>query len=126
MAPQPTTSSTYTHTPTPGNLDIPSAPTFAVLGQAAASAVSSAASHISNAYNAAASAYANQISSYPPASTSNCGASRAPPLNNADPRVKDTVELCNFAIAALKVRILYTFSMPFLYLVFFKCIFVAQ
>lgn len=27
---------------------------------------------------------------------------RGPPINNADPRVKDAVELCNFAVAALK------------------------
>ena len=26
-----------------------------------------------------------------------------PPINNTDPRVQDTVELCNFAILALKV-----------------------
>ncbi len=38
-----------------------------------------------------------------PAPVSNPGASRAPPLNNADPRVKDAVELCNFAISAIKV-----------------------
>lgn len=39
----------------------------------------------------------------PAPQVSNPGASRAPPLNNADPRVKDAVELCNFAISAIKV-----------------------
>jgi hypothetical protein len=38
------------------------------------------------------------------------GASRAPPMNNADPRVKDAIEICNFAIAALKVIILIAIS----------------
>lgn len=28
---------------------------------------------------------------------------KGPPTNNSDPRVKDTVELCHFAVAALKV-----------------------
>ena len=31
---------------------------------------------------------------------------RSPPVTNADPRVKDTVELCHFAIAALKVSLM--------------------
>jgi vacuolar protein sorting-associated protein VTA1 len=105
----PTSSSANPPTPTPGVLDIPSAPSFSVFGQAAASSVSSAASHSFNAYTAAASPYANlgQTSPLPLAADAYSGAaypgaSRAPPLNNADPRVKDTVELCNFAIAALK------------------------
>lgn len=38
----------------------------------------------------------NRPPSYP-------GQSRAPPLSNTDPRVKDAVEICNFAISALKV-----------------------
>lgn len=33
---------------------------------------------------------------------------RAPPSTNTDPRVKDSVELCTFALAALKVSSLYS------------------
>lgn len=58
----------------------------------------------------------SQPQSYYPAPApvvNNPGASRAPPLNNADPRVKDAVELCNFAISAIKVST--TFSHYFLF-----------
>lgn len=81
-------------TAAPSGYDIPSAPSFSVFGQAAAAAVSTAANQVM-------SALTPSTHHYPPAGP-NLGASRAPPINNADPRVKDTVELCNFAIAALK------------------------
>lgn len=89
--------------PAPSSVvDIPSAPSFSVFGQAAAAAVSSAANQVMSAYQqASANVGASNNYQYPPASN-NPGASRAPPLNNADPRVKDTVEICNFVIAALK------------------------
>lgn len=85
--------------PISSTMDIPSAPSFSVYGQAAVTAVSSAASQVMSALAPSAPAQHQY-----PAGQNNLGASRAPPINNADPRVKDTVELCNFAIAALKVR----------------------
>lgn len=90
--------------PAPSSVvDIPSAPSFSVFGQAAAAAVSSAANQVMSAYQQASANMGGSNNYQYPSAANNPGASRAPPLNNADPRVKDTVEICNFVIAALKV-----------------------
>lgn len=89
-------------------MNIPSAPSFSVFGQAAASAASAAGSLLfnSNPTPAPSKVIGTGPALYPPSNGAFPGSARSPPTNNADPRVKDTIELCNFAISALKVAFL--------------------
>lgn len=69
--------------------EIPSAPSASVFGRLPT------APNLPSSIPPTANHYANV-----PKST--LGAARKPPSNNSDPRVKDTIELCTFAIADLK------------------------
>jgi hypothetical protein len=100
MNPAPMIPPTITPAPTnfavsqPSVFEIPSAPTNSVF-QPPPSTIS---------YNQHAMQLSPPSSSQYPPQAYNPPANRPAPLNNADPRVKDSIELCNFAIAALKVN----------------------